>query len=109
MVEKKKAAITAAPKNTTTKIEKDNDINKVFRYFLSETETTLGCMVFTGILRNSITYYVRQLERLGLLQVVYRAPDKRTHRKAKHYSSDKSQWIIKDAQLNLFDGKEDRV
>ena len=109
MAEKKKAAITAAPKNTITKIEEEKDITKVLNYFRYTTGTTLDCMIATGVLRNSITYYVHDLENIGLLQAVYRMPDKHTHRLAKHYSADRSQWKQgKEFQLSLFDEKGGR-
>lgn len=105
MAQKKKAT-AAAPYTCDTKIEKEKDITKVLNYFRYTTDTTLGCMIATGVLRNSITYYVRDLENMGLLQAVYRMPDKYTHRLAKHYSSDKSQWAQrKEQQLSLFDEK----
>lgn len=97
-------ATEAAPKNTTTKIEEEKDITKVLNYFRYTTGTTLDCMIATGVLRNSITYYVRDLENIGVLQAVYRMPDKHTHRLAKHYSADKSQWKQgKELQLSLFE------
>ncbi|WP_301061466.1 hypothetical protein [Phocaeicola sp.] len=103
MVQKIKAT-EAAPNTCDTKIEKEKDITKVLNYFRYTTGTTLDCMIATGVLRNSITYYVRDLENIGVLQAVYRMPDKHTHRLAKHYSADKSQWKQdKELQLSLFE------
>lgn len=86
-----------------TKIHNPSDLSKVLDYFRYTVGTTLDCMFDTGVLRNSITYYVRDLESLGLLQAIYVAPDKRTHFMAKHYSADPSKWQNKpDTQLSLF-------
>lgn len=46
----------------------------------------------TGVLRNSITYYVRELEHMGLLRAVCRKRDRNTGYMAKHYSADKGKW-----------------
>lgn len=105
-MKKTERATEVAPNTHDTKVEKEKDITKVFNFFRYTTDTTLGCMIATGVLRNSITYYVRDLENMGLLQAVYRMPDKYTHRLAKHYSADKSQWAQrKEQQLSLFDEK----
>lgn len=101
---KKEKATTVAPLNfNETKIHNPSDLYKVLNYFRYTTGTTLDCMFGTGILRNSITYYVRDLEALGLLQAIYVAPDRRTHREAKYYSADPQKWQKKpDMQLSLF-------
>ena len=101
---KKERATAVAPLNLNgAKVQKDNDLCKVLDYFRYTTGTTLDCMFGTGILRNSITYYVRDLEALGLLRAIYVAPDKRTHFMAKHYSADPQKWVNKpDTQLSLF-------
>lgn len=102
---KKEKATEAAPSLNLNgaKIHNPSDLSKVLDYFRYTTGTTLDCMFSTGILRNSITYYVRDLEALGLLQAVYIAPDKRTHFNAKHYSADPSKWQNKpNMQLSLF-------
>lgn len=102
MTDKIKATV-AAHKNTTTKIEEEKDITKVLNYFRYTTGTTLDCFFATGILRNCITWYVQDLERMGLLQVIFIGRDQRTHFLAKHYSADPSKWEEKpDAQLSLF-------
>ena len=91
-MEKRKAAITAAPMIDTANVHNPTDLTKVLDYFRYTVGTTLDCMFDTGILRNSITYYVRDLEVLGLLRAIYVAPDRRTHFMAKHYSADPSKW-----------------
>lgn len=104
-MEQKKRATEAAPSQnlTAAKVNNPSDLSKVLEYFRYTTGTTLDCMFGTGILRNSITYYVRDLETLGLLQAIYIAPDKRTHREAKYYSANPQKWQKKpDTQLSLF-------
>lgn len=104
-MEQKKRATEAAPSLNfnETKIHNPSDLSKVLDYFRYTTGTTLDCMFATGVLRNCITWYVRDLERLGLLQAIYTAPDKRTHCQAKHYSADPAKWVNKpDTQLSLF-------
>lgn len=109
---KTKAAITAAP-TTDAKVRNEKDICKILEYFRYNTATTLDAMVETGILRNSITWYVAQLEEMGELQAVSINPDRRTRRMAKYYSADRSQWPQKSKERELclfpdFDGKEVR-
>lgn len=106
-MEPKKRATGAAPLQTQNlsgaKIHNPSDLAKVLDYFRYTTGTTLDCMFATGILRNSITFYVRDLEVMGLLKSIYVAPDRRTHFNAKHYSADPSKWQAKpDMQLSLF-------
>ena len=102
MIKKRKAA-EAAP-STDANIHNPNDLAKVLDYFQHETGTTLDCMFETGILRNSVTWYVRYLERIGLIRAIYIDRDRRTHYLAKHYSADQTKWGIyqKDIQLSLF-------
>ncbi|MCD8297057.1 MAG: hypothetical protein LUC88_05735 [Prevotella sp.] len=89
------------------KVHKEKDMAKVLEYFRYKTETTLSCAMETGILRNSITYYVKILEKAGLLQVVGKSPDRRTGHNAKHYSSDPKKWIKpRYVELSLFARKE---
>lgn len=104
-MEQKKRAAEAAPIQDLTgaKVRQEKDIEKVLDFFRYKVGTTLDCMFATGVLRNCITWYVRDLERLGLLQAIYVAPDRRTHREAKHYSADQRKWQNKpDMQLSLF-------
>ena len=105
-MEQKKRATGAAPIQDLTgaKVHNPTDVAKVLDYFRYTTGTTLDCMFATGILRNCITWYVRDLERLGLLQAIYIAKDRRTHFYAKHYSADPAKWVEKhDMQLPLFE------
>ena len=46
---------------------KIKDINKVFAYFRYKTGTSLDAAKTTGILRNSITWYIRDLRAMGVL------------------------------------------
>ena len=102
-MEEKKRTTGAAPIQDLTgaKVRQEKDIEKVLDFFRYKVGTTLDCMFSTGVLRNCITWYVRDLERLGLLQAIYVAKDRRTHFMAKHYSADPSNWVNKsDAQLS---------
>lgn len=99
MKPKEKAVnVTAQMKNgisveeRTAKVHTTKDISKVCAFFRYTMGTTLDAAIATGILRNSITWYVAQLEELGLLQAVRRQPDKHTGRIAKHYSAQPSLW-----------------
>ena len=102
---KKEKATEAAPIQDLTgaKVRQEKDIEKVLDFFRYKVGTTLDCMFATGVLRNCITWYVRDLEQMGLLQAIYKAKDKRTHFMAKHYSADPSKWANKpEMQLSLF-------
>lgn len=104
-MEQKKRAAEAAPSLNLdgAKVRQEKDIEKVLDFFRYKVGTTLDCMFATGVLRNCITWYVRDLEQMGLLQAIYKAKDKRTHFIAKHYSADPSKWKNKpDTQLSLF-------
>lgn len=103
-MELKKRATEAAPLNfNDANVHNPNDMAKVLDYFRYTVGTTLDCMFATGVLRNCITWYVRDLERLGLLQAIYIAKDRRTHFYAKHYSADPAKWQNKqNPQLSLF-------
>ena len=86
--------------------ENRTDLYKVLEYFRYNVGSTLDAAKATGILRNSITWYVSRLEREGLLQVICIKHDRTTGYMAKHYSAAPSQWkhqVVK--QLSLF-GKE---
>ncbi len=96
-------ATEAAPNIDTANVHNPNDLCKVLEYFRYTVGTTLDCFFATGVLRNCITWYVQDLERMGLLQVIFIGRDQRTHFLAKHYSADPSKWEKKpDAQLSLF-------
>ena len=104
-MEQKKRATEAAPIQDLTgaKVRQEKDIEKVLDFFRYKVGTTLDCMFATGVLRNCITWYVKDLEQMGLLQAIYKARDKRTHFMAKHYSADPQKWVNKpDTQLSLF-------
>ena len=88
-------ATEAAPIQDLTgaKVRQEKDIEKVLDFFRYKVGTTLDC----------ITWYVKDLEQMGLLQAIYKARDKRTHFMAKHYSADPSKWVNKpDTKLSLF-------
>jgi hypothetical protein len=88
MTTNKKAASTATPLQFgIAKVENRKQIYAVCGYFRYMTGTTLDCAEATGIRRNSITWYVRELEHLGMLETVCIKPDRTTGREAKHYSS----------------------
>lgn len=97
-------AVTAMPNNHNAKVAEEKDIRKVWRYFSLYVGTTLDAAKATGILRNSITYYVADLERMDMLQAICIRPDRTTGYKAKHYSADRSLWhkTDKPQQLDLF-------
>ena len=100
-----KGGANATP-NSTTKIHQGKDIDKVWEFFRYTTGTTLDCAIATGVLRNSITYYVADLEKMKMLQPVWKSADSTTGRTAKHYSADPAMWVQRGAkQLELF-GKE---
>lgn len=102
----KKAAIETAIRNTDAKLHNPSDLWKVLQYFKYKTATTLDCMLETGILRNSITWYVDYAEKEGLIQMVRRAPDRNTGYMAGYYSADPIKWPKRAKKpLNLF--KED--
>lgn len=91
----------------TTKVKESKDIDKVCTFFRYTTATTLDAAIATGILRNSITWYVSILEGLGMLQAVKRLPDKHTGRMAKYYSANPGLWHQalrpQPIQLDLFE------
>ena len=91
MTEKKKAA-EAAQLIDVAKVHNPKDFAKVLEFFRYNVGTSLDAMLATGILRNSITWYIAQLEEARLLQAIYTAKDKHTGFKAKHYSADPQKW-----------------
>ena len=72
--------------------EKPKDIEIVFQYFRYNIGTSLDCALATGILRNSITYYISDLIDLGMLGIVRKDKDRTTRHWAFHYSADSSLW-----------------
>lgn len=101
-MKKKEKATETALQIDSANVHNPADLTKVLNYFRQTVGTTLDCMFDTGILRNSITYYVSRLETAGLLHAIYEAPDRRTHFKAKHYSADPAKWRkVPDKQLAI--------
>ena len=79
------------------------DLFKVLEYFRYTTATTLMCFLATGILRNSLTWYVSFLEEAGMLRVAKKAADPYTGRMAKYYTADESKFPkVNCVQLDLF-------
>ena len=99
---------TISNTNASAKVSKANDLYKVLQYFRYKVGTTLDCAQDTGILRNSITYYVAYLESIDEIQAICKKPDKTTGYLAKHYSSNKALWAQEPVQAqepSLFDDK----
>ena len=93
------------------KVHNPKDLCKILDYFRYTTGSTLDAALATGILRNSITWYVAYLENAGLLQPICIMRDRTTGYKAKHYSADPTLWPQMDEPAapqypSLF-GKED--
>ncbi len=108
MNKKRKGGANATPTRTDTKVTYQKDIDKVFEFFRYTTGTTLDCAIATGVLRNSITYYVADLEKLEILKPVSITADGNTGRMAKHYSADHANWAHKGfKQLELFGEEAD--
>jgi hypothetical protein len=85
--------------------EKTKDIELVLMYFQYNIGTSLDCAFATGILRNSITYYISDLMELGLLGVVRKDKDRTTRYLAYQYSADPSKWRKpKWVQLKIWEG-----
>ena len=68
------------------------DVERVLKYFRYNIGTSLDCALATGILRNSITYYISDLIDLGMLGIVRKDKDRTTRHWAFHYSADVSLW-----------------
>ena len=84
--------------------QREKDLLRVLDYFRYTIATTLDCALATGILRNSITWYVCDLERLGLLQAIKKDKDKTTGFRAKYYSADQKLWCKPTfTQLNIWE------
>ena len=94
-----------AAKECPDVVEANNctDLYRVFEYYRYNIGSTLDAAKATGILRNSITWYVSRLEKKGLLQVVCFKRDCTTGYMAKHYRVVYKQQESKSAeQLSLF-------
>ena len=110
-MDEKRGTPESAPQDTGAKVgiipETTKDLLKVLEYFRYTTGTTLDCAKATGVLRNSITWYVAEFEKLRLLQAVCVKPDVTTGFKAKHYSADPSQWArVPASEQSLFQESE---
>lgn len=102
------AACRCSKSDCTTKVrnpfQKTKDLSRVLQYFHYEVGTSLDCALSTGILRNSITWYICDLERLGLLQAIKKDKDKTTGFRAKYYSADQTLWCKPTfTQLNIWE------
>lgn len=102
----KNKATFAAPKNEA-KIQKYDDKERVRLYFMHKEGTTLDCAFQTGILRNSITWHVSQLEHEGRLQAIMKKKDRTTHRRAKYYSANPAKWVMPRNVEPTFFSEED--
>ena len=88
-----------------TKVAKEKDICKVLDFFRYKVGTSLDCALATGILRNSVTWYIQDLIDEGLLQSIGRSKDATTCYQANYYTADKSKWVHRGpVQLNLWEG-----
>lgn len=110
-MDEKRGTPESAPQDTGAKVGNISEITKdslkVLEYFRYTTGTTLDCAKATGVLRNSITWYVAEFEKLRLLQAVCVKPDVQTGFKAKHYSADPSQWArVPASEQSLFQESE---
>jgi hypothetical protein len=82
--------------------EKTKDLERVLQFFHYKVGTSLDCSLQTGILRNSITWYIKELEELNIIQAIKKAKDSTTGFLAKHYSADHKLWQEKkNRQLEL--------
>uniref|UniRef100_A0AB33JMN3 DNA-binding protein n=1 Tax=Prevotella sp. GTC17262 TaxID=3236797 RepID=A0AB33JMN3_9BACT len=85
------------------KIAEEKDICKVLEYFRYKVGTSLDCARATGILRNSVTWYIQDLIDEGMIQSIGRCKDATTGYSANHYSADRSKWVHRGpVQLSLF-------
>jgi hypothetical protein len=87
--------------------ENPKDLERIYLWYKENVGTTLDAALATGILRNSITYYVDHLECAKKLQAIYKDYDKTTHKMAKHYTANQTLWTKpKYVQLSLFEEGE---
>ena len=112
MSKKQKGAPESTPE-TKTDAKVDNysetgkDLRKVLDYFRCRVGSSLDCAVTTKVLRNSITWYIRTLEKKNLLQPIYVKRDRTTGRMAKHYSGNPKLWVKRSImELSLFDERD---
>ena len=93
--------------NTRAKVQKipdtQKDMSVILDFLRYVEETRLGASLRTGILLGSVCRYVDYLLKIGALQVVKIAPDKRTKHDAQYLSADVTKWQKpKFVQLSLF-------
>lgn len=106
MGKEKRNTAEAMPLTTAAKIRQEKDLCKVFSYFQYKVGTSLDAAIDLGIFRNSITWYIDELEKLGELQAICRKADRTTGFMAKHYSADRRLWKRKIPQeLDLFNNE----
>lgn len=99
----KKIRVTGVtPISRHSKLFNFPDIDKLLEFFTRTSATTLEAMAGTGILRNSITYYVRHLERNGSIVVIGKRLDRLTGRPAKVYTAAPAIMKAKSDQLSLW-------
>ena len=91
--------------DNAAKVDNPKDLCKILDYFRYKVGTTLDAALATGVLRNSITWYVAYLENVGLLQVVCIKRSSTTGYMAKHYSADPALWRQVPEQAAM--GKEE--
>ena len=77
----------------------------IYRTFMRPM-TMLEASDLTGILRANICRYKRAMEKDGLIQLIYKARDRRTGAMAGYYSSNRSLWPTQRQQLSFDFGKE---
>ena len=94
--------------NDGAKVSRIKDITKLLTFFRYKAATTLDAAIELSMLRNSITWYVRDLENMGLLQSIYKRPDEHTGYLAKYYTANPDLWTRNNQpkQLCLFTNEE---
>lgn len=97
-------AAEAAPIIPSAKVHQEKDIAKVLAFFRYKVGTSLDCALHINRLRNSVTWYIKALEEMGLLQAIFKAKDQHTGYTAKHYSANPAMWKQKPIrrELDLF-------
>lgn len=109
MNKKTMGSLNDRPKsNDGAKVSRIKDITKLLTFFRYKVATTLDAAIELSMLRNSITWYVRDLEKMGLLQSIYKRPDVHTGYLAKYYTSNPDLWVGSNQpkQLSLFTNEE---
>lgn len=108
MKESTKGSHNGYPINNTAKLARIKDMTKVLDYFRYKVGTTLDAALELSLLRNSVTWYVRDLEAMGVLRAITKRPDSTTGYKAKHYSANPDLWghNVQPQQLSMFSQKE---